>query len=101
MLRLLIGLDRDYRGEIRVGGEAVSGPSLDRGIVFQEHRLFPWLTVQQNIGLGLENSKLTPEQKAKTSASTSSSSGSWVSRACTPINSRGAWPSAPRLPVRS
>jgi sulfonate transport system ATP-binding protein len=66
LLRLLIGLDREYQGEIRVGGEPVRGPSLDRGIVFQEHRLFPWLTVEQNIGLGLENSKLTPVQKQKT-----------------------------------
>jgi sulfonate transport system ATP-binding protein len=66
LLRLLIGLDSDYQGEIRVGGEPVRGPSLDRGIVFQEHRLFPWLTVQQNIGLGLENSRLTPAQRAKT-----------------------------------
>jgi sulfonate transport system ATP-binding protein len=65
LLRLLIGLDRDYRGEIRVGGEAVRGPSLDRGIVFQEHRLFPWLDVWDNVGLGLENSTLSPAEKAK------------------------------------
>jgi ABC-type nitrate/sulfonate/bicarbonate transport system ATPase subunit len=64
LLRLLIGLDRQYEGEIRVGGEPVRGPSLDRGIVFQEHRLFPWLTVRDNVGLGLENSKLSAAQKA-------------------------------------
>jgi sulfonate transport system ATP-binding protein len=66
MLRLLIGLDRDYRGEIRIGGEPVRGPSLDRGIVFQEHRLFPWLSVRDNVGLGLENSPLTAAEKEKT-----------------------------------
>jgi sulfonate transport system ATP-binding protein len=65
LLRLLIGLDRDYLGEIRVGGEAVRGPSLDRGIVFQEHRLFPWLNVRDNVGLGLENSRLSAVEKAK------------------------------------
>jgi ABC-type nitrate/sulfonate/bicarbonate transport system ATPase subunit len=63
LLRLLTGLDIDYQGEIRVGGERVRGPSLSRGIVFQEHRLFPWLTVEQNIGLGLENSSWSAEQK--------------------------------------
>jgi ABC-type nitrate/sulfonate/bicarbonate transport system ATPase subunit len=56
LLRLLTGLDTDYEGEIQVRGERVRGASLDRGIVFQEHRLFPWLTVEQNVGLGLLNS---------------------------------------------
>ena len=65
LLRLLIGLDRDYQGEIRVGGEPIGGPSLDRGIVFQEHRLFPWLSQRDNVGLGLENSTLTATEKAK------------------------------------
>jgi sulfonate transport system ATP-binding protein len=66
LLRLLIGLDRDYQGVIRVGGEPVLGPSLDRGIVFQEHRLFPWLSVRDNVGLGLENSKLSAAEREKT-----------------------------------
>jgi sulfonate transport system ATP-binding protein len=65
LLRLLIGLDHDYQGQIRVGGEPVRGPSLDRGIVFQEHRLFPWLSVRDNVGLGLQNSKLSPAEKEK------------------------------------
>jgi len=65
LLRLLIGLDREYRGEIRIGGEPVRGPSLDRGIVFQEHRLFPWLSVRDNVGLGLQNSKLSAAEKER------------------------------------
>jgi ABC-type nitrate/sulfonate/bicarbonate transport system ATPase subunit len=63
LLRLLIGLDAEYEGEITVQGQRVTGTSLDRGIVFQDHRLFPWLTVEQNVGLGLENSRLTAAQK--------------------------------------
>lgn len=63
LLRLLIGLDRDYRGVIRIGGEPVRGPSLDRGIVFQEHRLFPWLSVRDNVGLGLQNASLSATEK--------------------------------------
>jgi ABC-type nitrate/sulfonate/bicarbonate transport system ATPase subunit len=63
LLRLLVGLDRDYQGEIQVGGQPVTGTSLDRGIVFQEHRLLPWLTIEQNVGLGLENSPWSPDKK--------------------------------------
>ena len=63
LLRLLVGLDREYQGDIQVGGQRVTGTSLDRGIVFQEHRLFPWLTIEQNVGLGLENSPLSADKK--------------------------------------
>jgi ABC-type nitrate/sulfonate/bicarbonate transport system ATPase subunit len=55
LLRLVIGLEDDYRGEILLDGQRIVGTSLDRGIVFQEHRLFPWLTVEQNVGLSLLN----------------------------------------------
>ena len=68
LLRLILGLDTDYTGEIRVDGEVVRGTSLERGIVFQDHRLFPWLTVEQNVGLGLENSTWSPERKRETIA---------------------------------
>ncbi|WP_437479226.1 ABC transporter ATP-binding protein [Sorangium sp. So ce1014] len=65
LLKLVIGLDDDYQGEILVGGSRVRGTSLDRGIVFQEHRLFPWLTIEQNVALGLENSTLSSDEKAR------------------------------------
>jgi ABC-type nitrate/sulfonate/bicarbonate transport system ATPase subunit len=63
LLRLLVGLDSEYQGEIQVGGQRLIGTSLDRGIVFQEHRLFPWLTIEQNVGLGLENSPWSSDKK--------------------------------------
>ncbi|QJI43015.1 ABC transporter ATP-binding protein [Pseudomonas sp. ADAK2] len=65
LLRLLVGLDTQFRGQITVDGKAVSGIGGERGIVFQEHRLFPWLTVADNIGLGLVNEQLSAEQKQK------------------------------------
>jgi sulfonate transport system ATP-binding protein len=65
LLRLIVGLEADYRGEVLIDGNRIVGTSLDRGIVFQEHRLFPWLTVQQNIALGLLNAGLDPAQKRK------------------------------------
>ncbi|AZD52047.1 Alkanesulfonates ABC transporter ATP-binding protein [Pseudomonas chlororaphis subsp. aurantiaca] len=63
LLRLLIGLDTQFRGEIRVDGKAVNGIGGERGIVFQEHRLFPWLTVAENIGLGLVNEALSASER--------------------------------------
>ncbi|MFT4190997.1 MAG: ABC transporter ATP-binding protein [Comamonas sp.] len=65
LLRLLVGLDRDYSGHIHAGGQAVRGIGADRGIVFQEHRLFPWLTVRQNIALGIINEPLPADEKAR------------------------------------
>ena len=65
LLRLLIGLDTEFRGEIRVDGQAVSGIGSERGIVFQEHRLFPWLTVAENIGLGLVNEPLSGAERQR------------------------------------
>jgi len=65
LLRLLVGLDTDYSGSIRVDGQPVHGIGGERGIVFQEHRLFPWLNVEQNIGLGLVNEKLTQGERAR------------------------------------
>jgi sulfonate transport system ATP-binding protein len=55
LLRLIIGLEGDYKGEILLDGQHIVGTSLDRGIVFQEHRLFPWLNVEQNIAVGVLN----------------------------------------------
>ncbi|WP_441288431.1 ABC transporter ATP-binding protein [Sorangium sp. KYC3313] len=65
LLRLLVGLDGDYEGDLLIGGARVEGTSLDRGIVFQEHRLFPWLTIEQNVALGLESSAWTHAEKAR------------------------------------
>jgi sulfonate transport system ATP-binding protein len=63
LLRLVVGLEEDYRGEILLDGRRVVGTSLQRGIVFQEHRLFPWLTVEQNIRLALLNTPGTDAEK--------------------------------------
>jgi len=57
LLRLIAGLERQYQGEIFLEGKRIEGPGLDRGIIYQEHRLLPWLTVGDNVGLGLEGPK--------------------------------------------
>ncbi|CAH2601290.1 taurine ABC transporter ATP binding subunit [Rhodovastum atsumiense] len=58
LLRLILGLDTDYEGEIRVDGQRVRRPGLDRAIVFQEHRLLPWLTAEGNVAVALRRSGL-------------------------------------------
>lgn len=63
LLRLIIGLENDYHGDILLDGSRIVGTSLERGIVFQEHRLFPWLTVEQNVSLGLLNAPGSVAQK--------------------------------------
>jgi sulfonate transport system ATP-binding protein len=53
LLRIIAGLENGYSGEVSIGGRRIAGPGLDRGMVFQEHRLIPWLTVEQNVAFGL------------------------------------------------
>ncbi|MGG7177250.1 ABC transporter ATP-binding protein [Clostridium paraputrificum] len=54
LLKIIAGLlEYDY-GNVTLGGNRIIKPGVDRGMVFQEHRLFPWLTIKENIGLGLD-----------------------------------------------
>jgi sulfonate transport system ATP-binding protein len=52
-LRVIAGLETCTAGEARVGGRKVERPSVKTGVIFQEPRLFPWLSVEQNIAFGI------------------------------------------------
>src|SRR4029077_1234052 len=53
LLRLIAGLDSPDSGEVFIGSEPIKGPGAERGLVFQDPSLFPWLTVRRNIESGL------------------------------------------------
>jgi nitrate/nitrite transport system ATP-binding protein len=55
ILNVLAGLDTATSGHVFMDGREVSGPSLERGVVFQSHALMPWLTVRKNIAFAVES----------------------------------------------
>ena len=54
MLRLLAGLDTPTDGAVYIDGEKITKPNYDRGLVFQDPNLFPWLNIYDNIAFGLK-----------------------------------------------
>ena len=60
-LRIVTGLMKPMEGEVRLDGKRIEKPGLDRGIVFQEPALFPWLTALRNVAFGLEMSGMSKQ----------------------------------------
>ena len=54
LLRLIAGLSEPDNGDIKLDGQTIKGPGYERGLVFQDPTLFPWLTVHDNIAYGLK-----------------------------------------------
>ena len=54
LLKAIAGFSLPSSGEITADGQLITGPGPDRGMVFQEYALFPWMTVEKNIAFGLE-----------------------------------------------
>jgi len=55
LLRLIAGLDHPSAGYIKLNGETITEPRADVGVIFQEPRLFPWLSVMDNVAFGLSH----------------------------------------------
>ncbi|WP_119388375.1 ABC transporter ATP-binding protein [Taklimakanibacter lacteus] len=56
LLSIAAGLETQSEGEIRIDGADITGPGLDRGVVFQSYTLLPWLTAEQNVEFALRAS---------------------------------------------
>lgn len=63
LLKIIAGLEKASCGHVYLGGMPILGPGADRGMVFQNYTLFPWRTVADNVGYGLELKGLTRRQR--------------------------------------
>lgn len=63
LLRLIAGLDMPTAGRIEVDGASVTGPGADRGMVFQDYTLYPWMSVQKNVEFGLKLQGVAPQSR--------------------------------------
>ncbi|GMQ59051.1 ABC transporter ATP-binding protein [Vallitalea sediminicola] len=62
LLNIIAGLDHPSSGEVTVNDELVKDPGPERGVIFQQYALFPWLTVKQNVEFGLKLKKYSKEK---------------------------------------
>jgi nitrate ABC transporter ATP-binding subunit len=62
LLRVVAGFEEPTTGEVLVEGKPVTAPGSDRGMVFQDYALFPWMTVRQNIGFGPRQRQLARKE---------------------------------------
>jgi NitT/TauT family transport system ATP-binding protein len=62
LLRIIAGFEEPTTGEVSIDGKLITGPGSDRGMVFQDYALFPWMTVHQNISFGPRQRHLPREQ---------------------------------------
>ena len=63
LLHLIAGLQKSTSGRIAMDGESVTAPGTDRILIFQEHGLFPWLTVGQNVEFGMKMKGLSKAER--------------------------------------
>ena len=90
LLDLIAGLREPTSGRCLLDGKPVGGPGADRGMVFQNYSLFPWLSVQKNVEFGLSLKRMMNVSGRNGRASMSMRSGSAALRSLILTNSRAA-----------
>jgi nitrate ABC transporter ATP-binding subunit len=65
LLRIIAGFEDPTTGSVAMYGKPITGPGSDRGMVFQDYALFPWMTVRENISFGPRQRQLPGEEIAK------------------------------------
>jgi ABC-type nitrate/sulfonate/bicarbonate transport system ATPase subunit len=69
LLQLIAGLERATAGTIAINGRAIDGPSAETSIVFQDHGLFPWMTVERNVAFNMKARGVpAPERRRQAAA---------------------------------
>jgi len=63
LLNLIAGLERPDEGQVLVHGKTVRGPGPDRGVMFQDAALFPWLSVAENVAFGMKELRLSRAER--------------------------------------
>jgi len=66
LLRIIAGFEEPTTGDVSIDGKVITGPGSDRGMVFQDYALFPWMTVRQNISFGPRQRRLPRAEIDKT-----------------------------------
>jgi NitT/TauT family transport system ATP-binding protein len=65
LMNILAGLETPTSGRALVDDKAINGPGPDRGVIFQQYALFPWLTVRKNVEFGLRTAKVPRAERRR------------------------------------
>jgi NitT/TauT family transport system ATP-binding protein len=65
LMNIVAGLEDATRGVVEVDGRPVTGPSPERGVIFQQYALFPWLSVRKNVEFGLSLKRVAPGERKR------------------------------------
>lgn len=68
LLNIIAGFESPDAGEVLLNGSPIRGPGPDRGVVFQDYALFPWLNIQENVEYGLREKRMSKAQMREISA---------------------------------
>ncbi|WP_413816715.1 ABC transporter ATP-binding protein [Piscinibacter gummiphilus] len=63
LLNAVAGFIKPNGGQVLLDGQAITGPGSDRGVVFQQYSLFPWMTVRKNVEFGLKMKGVSPTER--------------------------------------